>query len=268
VEQQPKIRLGGVASKTYLVAFPAFQEHFQKRGIDLDWVLYSSWDALVDAFVSKEVDLAWNGPLAYVKIKRRLGEHCRVVAMRDNDVDLIINFITGPNSGIHTVEDLHGKRFAFGSRSSVEAGLLAYHFLKGTGINPRHDLETCSFYEDRKPVSSSDQADVVQRVMSGEYDAGAVCQNTLESMKERGELQAGTIGIFWSSPGYSHCCFTAHNDLDGRISQMITSAFVSMDYSDPLGKTAMDAEQCKAFIPGITHGWEMLEQVAQEEGLL
>ena len=78
----------------------------------------------------------------------------------------------------------------------------------------------------------------------------------------------GAIGIFWSSPGYCHCCFTARNDLDAGTSQMITDAFVSMDYKDPLGKTAMDAERCKAFIPGITHGWEMLERVAQEEGLI
>ena len=70
------LRLGGVASNSYLVGFPAIKEHFQKRGIDLDWVLYSSWDALVDAFVNREIDLAWNGPLAYVKIKRRLNDPC------------------------------------------------------------------------------------------------------------------------------------------------------------------------------------------------
>jgi ABC-type nitrate/sulfonate/bicarbonate transport system substrate-binding protein len=61
------LRLGGVASTSYLVGFPAIVEHFQREGIELDWVLYSSWDALVDAFVSREIDLAWNGPLAYVK---------------------------------------------------------------------------------------------------------------------------------------------------------------------------------------------------------
>lgn len=90
------IRLGGVASKTYLVAFPAIKKHFQKQGIDLDWVLYASWDALVDAFVRREVDLAWNGPLAYLKIKRRLDHPCQVVAMRDVDLNLVTHFITQP----------------------------------------------------------------------------------------------------------------------------------------------------------------------------
>ena len=41
-----------------------------------------------------------------------------------------------------------------------------------------------------------------------------------------------------------------------------------MDYNDPLGKTALDAEGCKAFLPGTTEGWETLEEVAEAEGLL
>jgi len=88
------LRLGGVASSTYLVAFPAIKKHFQQHGLELDWVLYSSWDALVEAFVRREVDVAWNGPLAYIKIKRRLDDPCQVVAMRDIDVNLVTAFIT------------------------------------------------------------------------------------------------------------------------------------------------------------------------------
>jgi hypothetical protein len=37
--------------------------HFLRNGIELDWVLYSDYGALVDAFVRREI--AWNAPLAY-----------------------------------------------------------------------------------------------------------------------------------------------------------------------------------------------------------
>ena len=50
-----------------------------------------SWDALVEAFVNKEVDLAWNGPLAYLKIKRRLNDTCQVVAR----VEMIVLLVWG-----------------------------------------------------------------------------------------------------------------------------------------------------------------------------
>ena len=52
------------------------------------------------------------------------------------------------------------------------------------------------------------------------------------------------------------------------MAKQITQAFVSMDYDDPVGKTALEAEGCQAFLPGITEGWEALEEVAEAEGLL
>ena len=77
-----------------------------------------------------------------------------------------------------------------------------------------------------------------------------------------------SVRVFWTSPGYSHCCFTAHSDTDRALARQITHAFVSMHYDDPLGNTALEAEGCKAFVPGVTAGWEVLEAVAEEEGLL
>src|SRR6516162_1858505 len=66
------VRLGGAASPSYVGIFRGLQAHFLRHGIELDWVIYSNYDALVDAFARREIDLAWNAPLAYVKTKRRL----------------------------------------------------------------------------------------------------------------------------------------------------------------------------------------------------
>ncbi len=262
------VRLGGAASSAYLVAFPGIKEHFRKQGITLDWVLYSDYDALVDAFVNREIDIAWNGPLAYVKIKRRLDEPCQVIAMRDIDVGMVTHFITRADSDINEMDDLKGKRFAFGNRGSVETGVLAYHFLKEGGINPTHDLASSTFYEDRRSGTSSDDRDVAERVMAGEYDAGAVCRNVPDVLEAEQVLSPGALRIFWSSPGYSHCCFTAQGDMDSSLREKLAQAFISMDYADSLGKEVMDSEGCKAFVPGITEGWEALEKVAEEEGLI
>ena len=269
------VRLGGAASAAYIEVFRGLQEYFRRQGIELDWVLYSDYDALVDAFVNKEIDLAWNGPLAYVKIKRRLIDPCKVVAMRDIDVNYTTHFVTLPDSGITTLGDLISKRFAFGSRGSIEAGVLAYHFLKESGIDPKHDLSLFTFNEERNPGELSgdlrkfisDEHDVIERVRSGEYDAGAVCQRTLERLEDRGTIPKGSVRIFWSSPGYSHCCFTAQGDMDDELARNITEALVSVDYSDAVGKAVLDGEGCGAFVPGTTRGWEALEKAAQEEGL-
>ncbi len=104
--------------------------------------------------------------------------------------------------------------------------------------------------------------------MSGEFDGGAVSRTDLAGLHEAGVVAPESVRVLWTSPGYSHCCFTAHSDTDRALARQITQAFVSMQYDDPLGKIALEAEGCKAFVPGVTEGWEVLEAVAEEEGLL
>lgn len=262
------VRLGGSATASHLAAFQGLEAHFKKQGIDIDWVLYSDYDAVVEAFVSGEIDLAWNGPLGYVKIKRLLEDSCRVIAMRDVDINQTTLFITHPNSAITTVEDLMGKRFAFGSRGSEEAGLLPYYFLKQSGIDPRRDLAACSFYEDRQASSRSDQRDVIERVQREEYDAGAVSRRTLQALTQRGAVAGDSVRVFWSSPGYSHCCFTARGDMEPEVYRKVAEAFISVNGNDPAGKAVLEAEGCSALVPGISEGWEILDKAAAAEGLV
>ena len=262
------VRLGGVASTSHMEVFQGLETLFRRRGIDLEWVLYSDYDIMVDAFVKGEIDLAWNGPLSYVKIKRQLADACRVIAMRDVDVGFTTHFITRAGSGILTVEDLKDRSFAFGRRSSVQAGLLAYSFLKESGINPGRDLSADSFYDQRHSSTGSDERDVVERVSSGEFDAGAVSQRTMEVMAEDGTLPRDDIRIFWSSPAYSHCCFTSRQDLDPALAAEIESAFLSVTSDDSVGKSVLDGEACHHFVPGIEEGWELIEKAAEAEGLI
>lgn len=145
------VRLGGVASVSHMEVFQGLETLFRRRGIDLDWVLYSDFDMMAEAFVAGDIDLAWNGPLGYVKIKRLLEEPCRVIAMRDVDINSTTHFIARPDSGIVTVEDLKGRWFAFGRRSSEQAGLVPYYLLKQAGLNPQTDLVARIFTKSARP---------------------------------------------------------------------------------------------------------------------
>ena len=264
------VRLGGTATASHMAAFQGLEIHFKRLGIDMDWVLYSDEQAVVDAFVAGEIQLAWNGPLNYVRIKDRLSQPCRVVAMRDVDFNFVTRFITHPNSEIFTAEDLIGKRFAFGSRSSVEAGLLAHYFLMQLGINPRRDMEA-TFFEERHSSSGTDlfdQKDVIEQVLSGEYDAGVVSGQTLSTLTERGIVPLDAVRVFWTSPAYSHCCFTAQGEMEPDLLRRVEQAFASVDGTNHEGRAILQAEDCNSLHPGIYEGWEFLEKAAREEGLL
>ena len=262
------VRLGGTATISHLEVFQGLETLFRRRGIDLDWVLYSDYDTMVEAFASGYIDLAWNGPLGYVKIMRTLDEPCQVIAMRDVDIGFTTHFIARAGSGIETVEDLKGKRFAFGRRSSEQAGLVPHYLLKQAGINPSKDLAAASFFEQRASQTRSDERDVVERVAAGEYDAGAVSQRTMETMAGEGSLPREEVRIFWSSPPYSHCCFTAQRGLDPSLYREIEAAFLSVTGTDDVEEAVLKGEACSSFVPGVQTGWELIEQAALAEGLV
>jgi phosphate/phosphite/phosphonate ABC transporter binding protein len=262
------VRLGGTATIPHLEVFQGLETLFRRRGIELDWVLYSDYDVMVEAFVSGEIDLAWNGPLGYVKIRRLLEEPCNVIAMRDVDIGFTTHFISRAGSGIETVEDLKGRKFAFGRRSSEQAGLVPHHLLKQAGINPVKDLAVASFFEQRNSSARSDERDVVERVVSGEFDAGSVSQRTMENMAEDGSLPRNQVRIFYSSPPFSHCCFTANRGLDPVLAQEIEAAFLSVTGSDGVEEAVLKGEACNSFVPGIETGWDLIEEAAIAEGLV
>jgi phosphonate transport system substrate-binding protein len=170
--------------------------------------------------------------------------------------------------GIATVQDLKDKRVVLGGRASMQAGLLPYYFLQQLGLDPARDLAVCSFDDEREGDGHLDERDVVERVGRHEYDAGAVSGRTIEALPSDGTLAPDGFRIIWSSPGYSHCCFTAPSDMDPALVEKITQTFVAIDAQDPAGKAVLEGEACNAFVPGVTAGWETLEKAAEQARIL
>ena len=51
------VKLGGTSSSSHTEVFQGLEKLFRKRDIDLDWVLYSGHDRLVDALVTRKLIL-------------------------------------------------------------------------------------------------------------------------------------------------------------------------------------------------------------------
>jgi ABC-type phosphate/phosphonate transport system substrate-binding protein len=109
---------------------------------------------------------------------------------------------------------------------------------------------------------------VVDLVASGEYDAGAISGLTLRTLRAQGRFPDDRLRVFWSSPSYSHCCFTAQRGIDDAFADKITAAFVAMRYDHPEHREVLDLEHCTAFVPGTGEGFDTLEKAALAEGLI
>jgi phosphonate transport system substrate-binding protein len=266
-----ELKIGACAYAPKVVTiWEGIREYLRDRGLRTEYVLYSSYPALVDAFVAGHIDIAWNTPLAYLQARERLGGHCLVLGMRDSDVNFTTVFITRTDSAIHSLNDLKGKRFALASRDSSHAAILPVHFLREGGLDPEKDLKVVRFDTDigKHGDTGTSEQDVIRAVTEGSADAGAIGKVTWDTSVAGGSIDERKLRVFWTSHGYSHCNFTARAGLAPSLAERFTKAIQAMDYNDPRWQQVMNLEGLTRWMPGSTAGYDELEREARRLDML
>src|SRR5215510_13454762 len=265
------VKIGVVAYAPKVVTiWEGIKDYLRDQGFNADWILYSNYPALVEALVVGQVDIAWNTPLAYLQAKEKLGGQCQVLAMRDTDLGFTTVFITQTDSPIHSCQDLKGKRFTLASRDSSHAAILPLYFLQQDGIHPDTDLTLLRFDTDvgKHGDTGTSEEEVVRAVVNREADAGALGKATWDAYVAAGRIDPQKLRIFWTSPGYCHCNFTARADFPAELAQRFTQAILAMDYQQPEQKRIMDLEGLTRWVSGRTEGYQELEDEARALNLL
>ena len=70
-----------------MTIFEGIRRYCGRNGLPVDYVLYSNYDALVEALHEGQVDVAWNTPLAHARYHRLAGNTSKTLVMRDVDCD-------------------------------------------------------------------------------------------------------------------------------------------------------------------------------------
>ena len=104
--------LGAVAYDPKVVTiWEGFADWFARQGFVFDYVLYSNYEAQVEAHLAGDVHVTWDSPLAWVRTRRLAeasGRTARAVAMRDTDQDLTSMVLVRDDGGIDDVAQLAG----------------------------------------------------------------------------------------------------------------------------------------------------------------
>ncbi len=78
------ITIGAVAYDPKVVEiWEGIRDYFREQNIPTDYVLFSNYEALVDALLDRSIDMAWNTNVAFVRAEQRAGGRCISLAMRN-----------------------------------------------------------------------------------------------------------------------------------------------------------------------------------------
>lgn len=135
-------------------------------------ITLSNYAAVVVGMKAKRVDIAFVGPLNYLVLHEKTGAYPVTSVVRNGKKGYRALIIANSASGIKTLEQLKGKKFAFGDALSASGNLYPKAMLKKIGID---------FKIDMKSITVSSQSAIVLSVMQGTVDAGAIYDDAREN---------------------------------------------------------------------------------------
>jgi len=227
--------------------------HFARRGLDVETVLFSSYERMNAQLLAGHIHIAWNGPLSHARAVRLAGaEAVLALGMRDSDRDFLVHCVVRTDAGIDAVSQLAGRRVALGTVDSPQAYLAPLAHLQRCGV-PLDTLTVLRFDRDvgKHGDTAHGETAVLQALRSGAAEAGFVSDLMwARALAEPGATAGLSVCAAAAPPPFDHCQFTA---LRGRLSARRAAAFqdalLAMD-----GSGHPEDAQTLA-LEGVRRGW-------------
>jgi ABC-type phosphate/phosphonate transport system substrate-binding protein len=256
----PAMRIGAVAySPDAVTIFEGIRRYCGRNGLSVDYVLYSNYDALVEALLAGQVDVAWNTPLAHARYHVKAGGRSRTLVMRDVDCGFRSVLVARKDSGIESPSQLGGKSLILGSADAAEATVLPLHYLKREGVDLDGVTRICLDGEvDLKGNPCSSEQHVLRALLDGRGDAGIIGERLWAHLQKERPEEAGKLVAVWTTPEFSHCVFTAGEGLDERLGARFTALMTAMDPDDARTCDVMRLEGTRRWVAGSPDGFRDL----------
>jgi len=198
-----------------------------------------------------EVDIAYMGPASYVKLVETYGESNLLARLEIRGSPAFHGVIfVRDESPIRTLEELKDKRFAFGSPSSTMGTLVPRHVLKQAGVG----------MEDLGGFSSLGNHDnIALGVLVGDFDAGAVKEETFTKFQPRG-LRSLAVTL----PISEHLFVAATNLSADRVTKVRTILLRTGEDEEGLAVLRSIKETVSGLVPVEDSDYDNLRRILSE----
>ena len=262
------ILLGAVAYDPKVVTiWEGIREHFREQGVAMDFALFSNYERQVEALLQEHIDIAWNTPLAHVRVRQRTDGKSHSLGMRDSDRDFRAKLIVHRESGIKSLKDLEGKTLAVGSSDSTQARILPLHFLSEEGVDlSRVKVLTFDTDPGKHGDTGSSEIDVLNALRERRADAGTIGDLVWVAEQAAGHIDVNQLEAIWTTPGFDHCMFDAHPNLSPEKMDAFKRALFAMQWENPNHRRLLELEGLHEWLPAREEGYRSLEAaLAQQE---
>ncbi|WP_300691159.1 MULTISPECIES: phosphate/phosphite/phosphonate ABC transporter substrate-binding protein [Helicobacter] len=255
------------------------------KDIRLDYVLFSNYERQVQWLKEGKIDIAWNTNVAFIRSRHCTNNGAEAILMRDTDIGFKSVFVAKRDT-MKGLEDLKGKKFGLGSLDSAQAAIMPLFYLQQASLAlkemPLDSLhqssadDTLKVYRFNSDVgkhgdTGRSEFDVLDKIKSGELDAGAIGSTTWVRVMQEGNYPQ--MVNFYTSPAYCHCNFTTLKSFDSYLKRSFVEMMKSQNAlkNDPKIAHMMSLEGLNEWVlcnQDALKGYEEIAQAMKEQTLI
>jgi len=204
--------------------YQPLEDYLKKElGREVELSVPTTYNGVVEAMVSGELDLAYFGGLTYVQARQRADVHPLFTEVNPSTGTTKYRsvIIVPADSDIEKVEDLEGEDFAFGSVSSTSGSLYPSIMLDQAGLDYRTDLG--------EVVYTGGHDTTAQAVANGRVAAGGLEDRILYGLQEEGIIEKSEVRVVGESDPIEGYPWVVRDALSDKDDQDLTDAFLGIE---------------------------------------
>ncbi len=190
----------------------------------------TSYAGVIEAMGAGRADIGWLNTFSYVIAHQKYGVEVRLVTVRFGLPYYRAEIITQASSGIASLADLRGKRFAFVDPASTSGYLFPLAALKKAGYDP------AKFFG--QTVFAGSHNNVVLAVYQGRADAGAVFEDARATVQKTLPDVMQKVKVVWYSDPIPNDTVSFRHGLPAYVTDRVTNALLRFSET-PAGLDAL-----------------------------
>jgi phosphonate transport system substrate-binding protein len=222
----------------------------------------SDYAAIIEAFRSRRLELAYLGPASYAKAwKVTVGnvEPLAVGVTNDGMLGYHAAMLVRADSPYFALHDLRGKTFAYVDPNSTSGYQAVHYFLHKQGIQVAEHFSRTGF-------SGSHENSIIA-LLNHSYDAATVWWNNdefnaVQRMALKGMVDPKDFRVVWLSPPLPPDPWTIRKDLPLPFRQQVREALLRFRHEDPDGWKVLTDGKVREYVPADQQSFQpVLEMI-------
>ena len=193
----------------------------EKLQMPIEVKITDDYLSLIEGMKDETIDIGLLGAFSYIAAESEMELNPLVVESRKETGIYYNSFIiTHKDSGIHSIEELEGKRFAFVDSGSTSGFVLPYALFISRNINYQ------DFFHEFYYAGSHVQVPI--EIQEHRADAGAISSIQFDKLIKEGKIKKDDFTILWESEEIPEVLYAARGGLNKNLQTDFVEAMLDV----------------------------------------